>query len=120
MVLSNIKKVAESKRVTIVSVAEEIEMSVANLHRCIRENKIEAGVLEKIAHVLDVPVSVFFDEIPIKNIGHTTSGNHSPITGDIEIDNCKSELEKSNMRISYLEQIIKDKDKIIELLSNKK
>ena len=50
------------------------------------------------------------------NIGHTTNGDNSPISGDIEIFNCKSEIELANTKISYLEQIIKDKEELIELL----
>ncbi|MCL2597272.1 MAG: XRE family transcriptional regulator [Paludibacter sp.] len=53
------------------------------------------------------------------NIGHHTNGNYSPITGNIEINTCRQELEKANLKISLLEQIIKDKERIIELLTLK-
>ncbi|MDR0830384.1 MAG: hypothetical protein LBN95_09805 [Prevotellaceae bacterium] len=54
---------------------------------------------------------------PNTNIGH--SGNNSKITGNIEINTFQSDLEKANIRIEYLEKIIKDKEKIIELLTKK-
>jgi hypothetical protein len=50
------------------------------------------------------------------NIGHTTSGDNSPINGDIEINTCKAALGTANTKIEYLEQRLKDKDEIIELL----
>ena len=40
-------------------------MTEANLHRCINLNKIQAGDLEKIAHLLGVRVGYFFDEVEI-------------------------------------------------------
>jgi hypothetical protein len=54
------------------------------------------------------------------NIGHKTNGNYSPITGNIEINNCKTELEKALLEIKYLKNTLSDKEKIIELLTSKK
>ena len=54
------------------------------------------------------------------NIGHTTTGNFSPISGDITISDYKWELELAKLQISHLEQRLKDKDEIIELLKSKK
>jgi hypothetical protein len=50
------------------------------------------------------------------HIGHTTLGDNSPINGDIEINTCKAALGMANTKIEYLEQRLKDKDEIIELL----
>ena len=68
MVLSSIKKIAEEKRITLKSLADKIGMTTANLHKCVKGNRIEAGDLEMIAKVLGVPVSYFFDEVePVHN-----------------------------------------------------
>ena len=47
--------------------ASDIGVSEANLHRCINNNKIQAGDLEKIAIKLNVDIRVFFDEQAIKS-----------------------------------------------------
>lgn len=47
--------------------AQDIDMSEANLHRCINNNKIQASDLEQIAIKLGVDVRVFFDSAAIKN-----------------------------------------------------
>ena len=47
--------------------AQDIDMSEANLHRCINNNKIQASDLEQIAIRLNVDVRVFFDSAAIKN-----------------------------------------------------
>jgi hypothetical protein len=50
------------------------------------------------------------------HIGHTTSGDNSPIEGDITVTECRGELEKAMTKIAHLEEIMKGKDtKITEL-----
>ncbi|MGM9873189.1 MAG: helix-turn-helix domain-containing protein [Muribaculaceae bacterium] len=46
----------------IKGLAETVGMTEQNLHRCVRENKIQAQDLEKIAKALNVSVLEFFDE----------------------------------------------------------
>jgi transcriptional regulator with XRE-family HTH domain/DNA-binding Xre family transcriptional regulator len=60
MDLLTVKNLCENKPGGIKKLAEDIGMTEANLHRCIRLNKIQASDLEKIAQVLNVDVSVFF------------------------------------------------------------
>jgi transcriptional regulator with XRE-family HTH domain len=68
MNLLKIKKRCDEIDISIRSLSAKIEMSEQNLHKCIRDSRIEAGVLEKIAKVLDVPISYFFDEVePVHN-----------------------------------------------------
>lgn len=62
MDLSKIKTVAKHKNIPIKSVSEAIGMSPTNLHRCIRDNKISANDIEKIALYLEIPIWEFFDD----------------------------------------------------------
>jgi hypothetical protein len=50
------------------------------------------------------------------NIGHTTAGDNSPISGNINVNECRNELEKAKMEISYLKEIVKEKDMQMEEL----
>ena len=77
MNLLAIKKISDEKGITLKSIAERIGMSTANLHKCFKGNRIEAGDLEKIAGVLGVPISCFFDEdqsIPISKAMKSCQG----------------------------------------------
>lgn len=65
MDLQRIKRLAEDRRIEFKALAKAINMSEGNLHRCVRENKIQAQDLEKIAKVLNVSVDYFFDESDI-------------------------------------------------------
>ena len=95
--------------------ASQIGMSEGNLHRCIRINKIQAGDLEKIAKILRVPVTVFFDE---GRGGVTVNAtDHSQAAGrDLHIGNSvrESELEKENNDLR--QQLIDAQSKIIRLM----
>ena len=62
MNLIKIKKKSDDRGITIRALSAKIGMSEQNLHRCIRDGRIEAGDLKQIALILDVPVSYFFDD----------------------------------------------------------
>lgn len=62
MNLEVIKKFSEKREGGLKKLALDIGMSEQNLHRCIRNNKIQAADLEKIAILLKVDVGIFFDE----------------------------------------------------------
>lgn len=117
-----IKDIAEGKSITIRSIASAIEMSDANLHRCIRINQIQAHQLEQIAHILDVSIVVFFDEA-IKqnhsNIGHTVKGNGNKVSGDITLSECKSELANLRIKVEEQEKLLNEKERLIQVLMNK-
>lgn len=69
MQLQTIKDYCEKRAGGVKQLAKDAGMSEANLHRCIRLNQIQAGDLEKIARLLNVSVSIFFDEAA--NVGVT-------------------------------------------------
>ena len=62
MDLQLIKKMCEKREGGIKKLAADINMSEANLHRCINNNKIQATDLENIANRLNVRVGIFFGE----------------------------------------------------------
>jgi hypothetical protein len=111
---------------------ELIEMEGLNNNQFYRKTGLGIGFLDKVGEKLKRPsVEKISTSFPhwnidylqtgkgeklkkINNFGHTTFGNKSPITGNIEI--FQSELDKAYLKIEYLEQRLKDKDEIIELL----
>ncbi len=101
MNLKIIKNLSEKKRIPITKLAEKIGMSVQNLHRCIRIDQIQAHQLEIIAKILDTPIQDFFCEKP------------SPTYSKNEIDII---IEKQNLEIKMLKEMLHDKNQIIELL----
>ena len=62
MNLDKIKQIAEKKGISIRKLAEVIEKTEQGLHSAIRNNTLKSIDLEKIAQILEVPISYFFEE----------------------------------------------------------
>lgn len=111
MNLELIKTFAELRRVPFKSLAASIGMSEGNLHRCVRENKIQASDLEQIAIKLEVPIGEFFDETPSV---HIEAHDHGQAAGrDINNGASRTEIARLKDKIAHLEQRIKDKEATI-------
>lgn len=111
MNLQSIKFYCERRPGGLRQLAEEAGMSEANLHRCIRNNKIQATDLEKIAHLLKVSIVEFFDEQP--NIHVEAHDNAQAAGRDILNGANEADIARYRDKISYLEQRIADKEATI-------
>lgn len=119
MNLEIIKKLSENKNGGLKKIANEIGMSEQNLHRCIRNNKIQASDLEKIAEVLGVNIDVFFDKkMSINSISIANGDSAVSANGNVHIENADSKLMEE--RIKYLEQILQEKERLIKILMERK
>ena len=100
----------------IKGLAEKVGMTEQNLHRCVRENKIQAQDLESIAKQLNMSVSEFFDEAP-KVVVHT-EGDYSPASknGDVSVIVGDAVLVE---RVKLLEALLAEKNARIEELKER-
>ena len=117
MNLQLIKTKVEEQRYPggIKGLAESVGMTEQNLHRCVRENKIQAQDLEKISTQLKVSIIEFFDE-KISSIH--TEGDYSPASekGNITQTFGDAILQE---KVKYLEAIIQEKDERIKELKER-
>lgn len=130
MNLQRIKTLAESERVEFKALAKAIGMSEGNLHRCVRENKIQAQDLEKICCVLHVKIGYFFDEdnfevrqagrdyVEKGKIEHHGDEYYSPAQGNSDsisrTSSNDSDLAKENAELKR--KLIAAQERIIELM----
>lgn len=149
MHLQHIKTLCEKRKGGLRGLAVFVGMTEQNLHRCIRENKIQAQDLEKIAQALQIPISYFFDEdapkvetfvstgrhgIQAKYIGSIDNRDMTKVDEKVEIEEIEEEIilppdcpdktkyavEKLKLRIEMLEQLLAEKERFINhLLSTK-
>lgn len=95
--------------------AESIGMSEQNLHRCVRENKIQALDLEKIATHLKISIVEFFDE----NISTIhTEGDFSPVSDKGNVSVVAGDVVLTE-RIKSLEALLAEKNARIEELKER-
>lgn len=121
-----IKTKVEEKRYPggLKGLAESVGMTEQNLHRCIRENKIQAHNLESISLKLEVPITEFFDEqtteirqagrdyVEDGKIEHKGTEYNGPVTVADEA------LRAENERLK--EELLEAKQEIIDLLKEKR
>ena len=96
--------------------ASDIGMSEANLHRCVNNNKIQAADLEKIARLLHVDISIFFDE-GVSGYNTATANNGSiAFSGNNNRGNigCESEVVYQE-RIKHMEELLAEKERLIKI-----
>ena len=85
MNLEKIRRLSETRQGGLKKLAIDIGMSEQNLHRCMNNNKIQAGDLEKIASLLGVSILTFFDEEPVGNKA-IASGKNSVAAVNSEVN----------------------------------
>ena len=115
MNLQLIKLKAEERKYPggIKGLAKVAGMTEANLHRCVRENKIQAQDLEKIANALGIKVGYFFDEEITEHItatGQRGVAAHQVNTVDNSVKGCDE-----NGKVKELEaQVVKLQGKLLD------
>lgn len=109
MNLGLIRTFAEERKITFRKIASLAGMSDGNLHRCIRTNRIQADVLEKIAKFLNVSICVFFDEF--------TPATQPLINGS---NNQYNESGATNNTNTVGDSVLFEKVRILETLNNER
>lgn len=122
--LNLIKALAESKNIPITQLAQAVGVSEQQIHLMVRKNSTKIETLEKIARVLNVSVSVFFDEdtteirqagrdyVEDGKIEHKGTEYNGPVTIADEA------LRAENERLK--EELLEAKQEIIDLLKERR
>lgn len=105
--LKRIKQIAEDKGMTLKGIASKVGITQAALSLLIKENSTRVDTLIKIADVLDVPVTNFFET----DYGFENS-NNGVVGGDFMVNSQK----EAGMAIEALIQQLKVKDEQIKTL----
>ena len=106
---NKIKQQTTEKQMTMTALADQIGMSRGGLSTAINNKTLTIEALEKIAEVLDVPVTVFFDE-------QSANWNNKELIAEIvtlEIKN--QDLEE---KINTLKDTIRSKRSFLKLVYN--
>ncbi|WP_290145876.1 helix-turn-helix domain-containing protein [Paramuribaculum intestinale] len=122
--LNLIKALAESKNIPITQLAQAVGVSEQQIHLMVRKNSTKIETLEKIARVLNVSVSVFFDEdtteirqagrdyVEDGKIEHKGTEYNGPVTIADEA------LRAENERLK--EELLEARKEIINLMKEKR
>lgn len=112
MKLLLIRELSGKRKIPITKLAEQVGMSEQNLHRSIRNNKIDAEILGKIASVLGVSVTIFYEETSqLSDMTNKSDSNRIKYLEEL--------LETKGREIELLKETIRDKNDIIALLKER-
>lgn len=117
---NKIKELAEQKNISVKYILAEIDMTAPGYYSAIKNDTLKIRDLEKIAKILGVPVSYFFEENESKPLVQNgknilNGGNH----GTINISEAVHEIELLKNKVASLEELLKSKNEIIELYKSK-
>ncbi|WP_207436003.1 helix-turn-helix domain-containing protein [Sabulibacter ruber] len=107
-------------------IAEEIGITPNNLYRIYKKDSFEIKYLLKICEKLELPVTYFLGEgTSISNSGqmqvaHQVGKNRQQVsTGGEDVSELRHQLEICQLERANLEQRLKDKEELIEVLRSK-
>ena len=112
----NIRQQAKALGITLSDLAKHIEMTEAGFYKMLSTDSIKVKTLKKVSEVLKQPVAYFFDDHSSGASYQTSPSSYNLAEPSTEYGSEKEGLKK---QIKQLESQLKDKERIIELLSKK-
>lgn len=109
--LQIIKDIAERKSMSIRELAERVGIKENQIHVMCRTNSTKIDTLEKIAKVLEVPISEFFDNAPAISV----PGNHNQVNGHGAHGNINGNDAVLAERVKALEALLAEKERLIKV-----
>ena len=119
MNINKLKNILQEKKMTYETLANLIGMTRNGLSDAINKQTIKIATLEKIANIIGVPVTYFFDDTTGATVHQTANGNNNNQIG-ISLNECNHKVTLLEERIEGLKKEIQSKDKIIKLLETNK
>lgn len=120
---SEIDKILRSRKIVKREFAEQLQMTDVNLSRLLKKPSIDAALLSKIAGLLCVPVSCFFNEeieFTANKFGHNVIGKGNQVGDNSSFSDCQgklekaqAELDKARIEINFLRKEVNDKNSLI-------
>lgn len=112
--LMRIKTLAESRKISVRELAERVGVKENQIHVMCRTNSTKIDTLERIAQILGVPISYFFDEP--KELRQ--AGRDYVERGNIEHNGGATD-DDFRERIAELKSQLADKERIIKMMEEK-
>lgn len=112
---SELKDILTSLDESLANVARRLDVTPQNLDSTLKTKDVKTGLIERLAKLYNKPVSFFFDE---QNSSIHTEGDYSPASdsGDVSVIVGDAVLAE---RVKYLETILEEKERLIQVLLKK-
>lgn len=114
--MANFQKITEllqERKILKKEFCEAVGLSYPGLTDILDRNSTKTDVLERIAEFFHVPVGYFFDEIEVDGTVSKPRGVDNPKEQDVR-------LEKLELEVKHLNDLLVEKERLIQVLMNKK
>lgn len=117
MNINKLQKLVSESKLNKVQIAERCGFTRVTLDNALQGADVKISTIESLAGVLGVSVGYFFEEEG--SISQSNNGNSNVLVGHdnnghIAIDECKGKLENAQREIEHLKEVIDGKNQIIE------
>jgi transcriptional regulator with XRE-family HTH domain len=110
----NIRQQSKALGITLSDLAKHIEMTEAGFYKMLSTDSIKVKTLRKLSEVLKQPIPFFFED-HLSDSGYEASQSSAQLAEPAGA--YYNEKENLKEQISILKSQLKDKEKIIQLLS---
>lgn len=110
-----IRDLSESKGITIRELARQLEITEGAIQKMIATGSTNTSTIEKIASIFNVPVGYFFDTPPMNQPIANGDRSAASVYGNAIV----GELTDKDKEIEHLKQLLKEKERTIQILMNK-
>lgn len=115
---AKLKILIEEKKITKVELAAGVGLTSQTIANILNGSDAKFSSIERIANYFNVPINYFANE---NTPSQVTNGNSNIVVGQdnngkISISECENQLEDALLRIKHLEERLKDKEEMIEIL----
>lgn len=117
--LHKIRELCEEKKLSIRELSKRVGKDESTIQALIRNGSTNTMTLEIIAKELNVHPGIFFDNYNPSGINQNGNGNINAIGNKITIAAFENELKIARKEIESLEAILKEKERLIQILMNK-
>jgi len=114
---NELKEIADSKKIEVKEIASALEMTPNGFRESIKNETIQLRKLRKLCEMLQIHPNMIIDVqkgVYLNNV-HAQVGNNNKIS----LESKEHEIEMLRQRLNDKDQIINNKDEIIEMLKDK-
>lgn len=93
--------------------ADMLGVTPQSVNAILSASDVRSGTIERLAKVLKLPMSYFYDDgTTVNNVSATGVNTGASVNGDVNIG--------GNERVKYLEELLKEKERTIQILMERK
>ena len=112
-----IKDLASKRNITLAELAKRLGKTKQAVYEILEKDDVNTSIVRSCAKIFHVPVSYFFDD-ETTNIAIANGDSAVSANGNVHIAN--SDSKRMEEKIKYLEQILKEKERLIKILMERK